>query len=149
EGVNRGACLATEFGADQTRCGSHNTSAPRRFRISRRGRRGLFALAAAALVLMLASAGVVRGAILQVQQSQTDPTTTTFVSDLSWQVFDVDPATRGAIPLGSPQHVCLNTAYPANCPTDATIFGYGGAGWGADRGPIPGASWIWAPGVTP
>jgi hypothetical protein len=60
-------------------------------------------------------------------------TTVSFASDPSW---------TGA------QNVCLNAASPSNCPAGATLYGYSGSGWGADRSSIPGANWIWAAGVT-
>ncbi len=66
----------------------------------------------------------------------------TFVSDTTWQVAD-----SGGTSLGSAQYVCLNSFVPASCPAGATSYEYP-AGWTADLTSIPGAAWIWAPGVT-
>lgn len=48
--------------------------------------------------------------------------------------------------LGNAQAVCLNAG--ASCPPGATPLGYPLPGWTADLSAIPGAKWIWAPGVT-
>lgn len=61
-----------------------------------------------------------------------------FVSDSSWSTLG----------LGAAQAVCLNASSPSPCPDGATQYGYGGSGWTADLTAIPGAQWIWAPGVT-
>jgi hypothetical protein len=66
-----------------------------------------------------------------------------FTSGPSWEVSD---ATGAA--LGSAQNVCLNSSWPSNCPAGATLYGWGGGGWGANLSSIPGATWIWAPGIT-
>jgi hypothetical protein len=50
--------------------------------------------------------------------------------------------------LGNAQAVCLNASYPSPCPAGATLWGYAGGGWTQDLAPIPGAVWIWAPGLT-
>lgn len=71
------------------------------------------------------------------------------VSDPTWTVDDADGAIGPALALpGAAQRVCLNDASPAGCPADATRYGWPGAGWSADLASIPGAWWIWAPGVT-
>jgi hypothetical protein len=69
--------------------------------------------------------------------------TVTFVSNATWNVTDSSNTS-----LGPAQAVCLNSSFPASCPSGATLYGYGGSGWGANLSSIPGAAWIWAPGVT-
>jgi hypothetical protein len=50
--------------------------------------------------------------------------------------------------VGYAQRVCLNPATPAICPLDATLYSLSpGQGWRADLTAIPGATWIWTPGV--
>jgi PEP-CTERM motif len=65
--------------------------------------------------------------------------TVPLVSDTTWEVFD--PARTF---LGLAQNVCLD----ASCPAGATSYGYALGGWTADLSSIPGANWIWAPGIT-
>jgi hypothetical protein len=74
----------------------------------------------------------------------------TFVSDTTWVVSDPAPATGPAISLPGPaQKVCLNaTSPPPSCPAGATQYGFAGSGWNANLSSIPGAAWIWAPGIT-
>jgi hypothetical protein len=87
----------------------------------------------------------------QQAQAQAQADTITLVSDTTWEVFNADPALGPATSLGFAQTVCLHTAptpAPANCPPGATVYGFGGAGWEADLSSIPGAFWIWAPGIT-
>jgi len=60
-----------------------------------------------------------------------------FVSDTSWAVND-----------GFAQAVCLNSSAPAICPAGATMYGFAGAGWGTNLAAIPGAAWIFGPGVA-
>jgi hypothetical protein len=87
-------------------------------------------------------------ALVGSQQALAQTHTVTRVSDTSWKVFDGDPASGSATLLGFAQPVCLNTAAPANCPAGATLYGFAGTGWAADLSSIPGAVWIWAPGIT-
>jgi hypothetical protein len=58
----------------------------------------------------------------------------------------ISTVTLASSPAWGGQHVCLNAAFPALCPADATQYGYVGGGWGAPR--PPGANWIWLTGVT-
>jgi hypothetical protein len=76
------------------------------------------------------------------------PASISFVSDGSWAVYKADPASGPATLLGQAELVCLNAAAPKPCPTGATVYGFPFGGWTADRSSIPGAKWIWAPGVT-
>jgi hypothetical protein len=96
--------------------------------------------AAAAVLLLLAAcpAGAV-GA------------TVTFASGPEWATVALQPGAaghEGVRWLGPAHAVCLNASAPAGCPADATLYGYAGSGWPADLSAIPGAEWIWAPGVT-
>lgn len=69
-------------------------------------------------------------------------------SDASWTVTDADAAIGPALTLpGAAQPVCLNASAPAGCPADAVLLGWPGGGWGADLAGIPGAQWVWAPGI--
>jgi len=71
-------------------------------------------------------------------------TTTTFVSDTSWSVTDASNTS-----IGSAQYVVLNSQYPTRQPPGATDYGSTASpGWTADLSSIPGAYWIWAPGIT-
>ena len=80
----------------------------------------------------------------------TGSATVTFASDPTWQVFDADPATGSARVLGLVQNVCAFPAGPPTCPAGATVYSpdAGGTGWNADLARVPGATWIWAPGIT-
>jgi len=69
--------------------------------------------------------------------------TITFFSDTTWEVFD----SNGTF-LGLAQNVCLNDLAPPNCPAGATLYEYCCDGWTTDLSAIPGATWIWAPGIT-
>lgn len=97
------------------------------------------ALAAMAVgVLVLAPAAVLAA----------DPVTIAFASDTTWTVEDADAGIGPALSLpGSAQQVCLNASFPDPCPSGATAYGWAGGGWGASLAEIPGASWIWAPGI--
>jgi hypothetical protein len=50
-------------------------------------------------------------------------------------------------PFGFAQPVCLNPSQPANCPSGALLYG-GNLGWSANLSSVPGAVWIWRPGIT-
>jgi hypothetical protein len=72
----------------------------------------------------------------------------TFASSPEWAVYDDDPASNPAArPLGSAQPVCLNASSPPNCPAGAVLYGFGNA-WPASLTAIPGALWVWGPGVA-
>jgi hypothetical protein len=69
-------------------------------------------------------------------------------SDATWTVTDADASVGPALALpAAAQPVCLNASAPASCPAGATQYGWPGGGWGADLSAIPGAQWIWAPGI--
>jgi sugar lactone lactonase YvrE len=67
----------------------------------------------------------------------------TFGSDPTWTVLDT-----GGSDVGLAQNVCLGPFQGFSCPPGATGYGYGGGGWTANLNGIPGATWIWAPGIT-
>jgi hypothetical protein len=72
-----------------------------------------------------------------------------FASSSDWAVYDDDPVTNPAAQkLGMAQPVCLNASSPPNCPAGAVLYGFGN-GWGLSLATIPGALWIWGPGVSP
>ncbi len=71
-------------------------------------------------------------------------TTTTLVSGPSWNTTSVSGAS-----LGAAQYVVLNSQYPTVQPPGATNYGSTApSGWTANTSAIPGAYWIWAPGIT-
>ena len=79
----------------------------------------------------------------------TMPSTAQFASGPDWMAYDDDPGTNPAAHvMGAAQDVCLDATHPANCPSDAVIYGFG-AGWGPDLSTIPFALWVWGPGVSP
>lgn len=73
--------------------------------------------------------------------------TLTVVSDTTWKVSGTYLRTSVPVPMGTAEAVCLNAFSPANCPPGAVLYGSGN-GWFADLSSIPGAIWIWAPGIT-
>lgn len=91
--------------------------------------------------LSLAAFFVVGAALPAAAQS----TTTTLVSGPSWNTTSASGAS-----LGSAQYVVLNSQYPTVQPPGATSYGASASspGWTADLSSIPGAYWIWAPGIT-
>jgi hypothetical protein len=78
-------------------------------------------------------------------------TTVSFASGPDWIAFNSDPGqapyldTPGAV--GPAQLVCMSQFAPPSCPSGATIYNSPFFGWTADLTPIPGAHWIWAPGI--
>jgi hypothetical protein len=84
--------------------------------------------------------------------AQADPPATIHLaSDSSWTVYSLSPSTSSSMSLGAVQLVCLNAEVPPPCPSGATLYGSPaapGVSWAADLSSIPGAHWIWAPGVT-
>jgi hypothetical protein len=79
----------------------------------------------------------------QLVEHETEPSTrVNFNSNRQTRVFNANNMF-----IGFAQHVCLNESYPMNCPSDATLYGYAGAGWVADLSSIPEATWIYAPGI--
>lgn len=74
--------------------------------------------------------------------------TVAFASGTTWLVSDGDVAVGPTLDLpAAAQPVCLNDSWPNPCPAGATTYGWPGAGWSADLSGIPGATWIWAPGI--
>jgi len=73
--------------------------------------------------------------------------TISFVSDTTWNSFEMNPDGSLGASLGPAQFVCAGPGAPPNCPPGATVYGTW-PGWGADLSAIPGAFWIWRPGVT-
>lgn len=102
----------------------------------------LSALATARLSLALALVAslILSASLTGVTRAEALGTTITFVSDSTWQVFSDSPTSF----LGSAQHVCLQ----GECLPDGVSYGFPGAGWPIDLSSIPGAVWIWAPGVS-
>jgi hypothetical protein len=92
----------------------------------------------------LAALGVVTsgGAAQAAAGPHSSDSTIVLTSGPTWQSWS-----QGHL-IGKAQNVCLNQTSPPNCPAGATIYGYGVTSWQADLARIPGATWIWAPGVT-
>ena len=67
------------------------------------------------------------------------------VSNTTWTVTAIS---SNGLPkaLGNAEAVCLNAGSPTNCPSGAVLYGSPDA-WFANLSSIPGAIWIWAPGV--
>ena len=76
----------------------------------------------------------------------SEPATITFGSSPDWLTFDQNRG-GGNPHLGPAQLVCMNSFSPFPCPAGATDLGAPFSGWFADRSAIPGAEWIWAPGI--
>ncbi len=80
----------------------------------------------------------------------------TFVSDSSWNVYTPlvtvapMPGQLGSYD-GTAEYVLVNSVYPTTRPPGAIIYdpSLSNPGWTANLSSIPGAYWIWAPGITP
>jgi len=78
------------------------------------------------------------------------PCKLSFASGPDWSVYDDDPATNpSAQKLGGAQPVCLNPTAPPSCPPGAVIYGFPYQGWSFSLLTVPGALWVWGPGVSP
>ena len=78
-------------------------------------------------------------------------TTVPFASGTDWTAFAADPGTTPFLQtpnvLGQAQLVCMSAVAPPSCPSGATIYDSPFYGWTADLTAIPGAHWIWRPGI--
>lgn len=78
--------------------------------------------------------------------------TVVFASDADWRVYTELPKRahkRSPTFLGTAKLVCPNATSPPWCPPGAVLYGWAGTGaWSADLTVVPGAAWIWAPGIT-
>lgn len=89
-----------------------------------------------------------------VQASNNDvvppPAQMSFVSNNTWLTYTANPSSTGAALLGNAEEVCLTSTVPYPCPPGGVIYGYPAPSgvWTAPLTAIPGALWIWAPGVT-
>jgi hypothetical protein len=78
------------------------------------------------------------------------PCKVSFASGPDWSAYDDDPATNpSARRLGAAQPVCLNPTAPPGCPAGAVTYGFAGNGWSFSLVTVPGALWVWGPGVSP
>src|SRR5437016_5539451 len=81
--------------------------------------------------------------------SEARATVITFGSDTTWDTYDANPVSGTANLLGPAQYVADNASSPSNQPPGTVIYGYPAAGgMTANLASIPGAHWIWAPGIT-
>jgi len=113
------------------------------------------AAAAAALPLVLLSPASAGGTHLHVApvtgRSQVLVQEVPFASGPEWTTYSDDPALPGSVLLGPAEEVCLDAELAgAACPPGAISFEHPRPGgmWPADLSAVPGAHWIWAPGVT-
>lgn len=99
---------------------------------------------------MTADAAVVGDATSPSPAGCAGPCKVSFASGPDWPVYDDDPATNpSARKLGAAQPVCLNPTAPPGCPSGAVIYGFPGNGWSFSLLTVPGAMWVWGPGVSP
>jgi hypothetical protein len=82
--------------------------------------------------------GVYLGIVSDVQGGTID-----FRSNNQWSVSD-----SSNVGVGNAEYVALNASSPVVQPTGAIQYGVSGSAWLADLSTIPGAFWIWAPGIT-
>lgn len=81
--------------------------------------------------------------------SQARAAVLTFGSDTTWDVYNANPASAGAQLLGKAEFVADNATSPAVQPAGVIRYGYPAAGGlTANLSSIPGANWVWAPGIT-
>jgi hypothetical protein len=104
---------------------------------------------ASAFVTALAAAAAVATFAVATASAST---TIHFASGSEWTSFSADPGSTPflATPsvLGPAQRVCMTLIAPPNCAPGATIYNSPFYGWTADLSPIPGAAWIWRPGIN-
>jgi hypothetical protein len=103
-------------------------------------------VAVAALLCLAIFAGTARG-------GAASPATVAFASGPDWLVVPAGETPQSSDrrlqnSLGRAQPVCLNAFAPVPCPSGATLWGYSGFAWGVDLSVIPGAVWVWAPGLS-
>jgi hypothetical protein len=98
--------------------------------------------------MMLFSALLLGLSALRASPAPASAPSVVLASDASWDVFSGDPSVPGAVFLGKAQPVCLNPTTPAGCPAGAVLYGNPSTAWTADLASLPGAVWVWAPGVT-
>jgi hypothetical protein len=91
----------------------------------------------------VAHAAFAIGALLVCVPSHANAATINYVSGTSWTTTN-----SASVNIGAAQTVCLNATNPNPCPAGSTLYGYPFGGWGTNLAAIPGAAWIWAPGVT-
>jgi hypothetical protein len=102
-------------------------------------RRPAYILLAVVMAMEIGASGSMAGGTPSLPQ----PTKTILLaSGPTWQTWHAGKL------IGQAQNVCLNSTSPPNCPAGATIYGYEHTAWQADLSAIPGATWIWAPGIT-
>jgi hypothetical protein len=103
-------------------------------------------------VVALLVAGFVSYAVAASAASASNPVTFSFASGPTWATFTRDPGPTsfggGPTALGSAHRVCLNEFSPLLCPSGATLYGFPFGAWFADLSSVPGAAWIWAPGIS-
>src|SRR4051812_26911644 len=93
--------------------------------------------------------GVLGGLLGLGMASKAEASIITLASDPSWDAYDANPASGTAHLLGAAEYVADNASAPTNQPPGTVVYGYPAAGgMTANLSSIPGAHWIWAPGIT-